>query len=136
MAGTALILALACQGCGGGGGATASGSGEVTSSVSTGASNGSATGTSSTATAPAAGGATQQSGVAKLSWNPPQEGAAGFKVYYGSAPGSYGTVLDVGLVQGYTVSGLAPGTYYFCVTTYDATGYESPRSNELYKTIN
>jgi len=75
------------------------------------------------------------SGVARLSWNPPQEGAAGFKVYYGTASGSYGTTLDVGLAQGYTVTGLAPGTYYFTVTTYDATGYESPRSNEVSKVV-
>lgn len=138
LAGTVLLLAVACQGCGGsgGGGAATGGAGEAPTSVSGGAPSGSGVSTPSGENTPGSGGVVVPAGVAKLSWNPPQEGAAGFKVYYGTASGSYGSVLDVGMVQGYTVSGLAPGTYYFSVTTYDATGYESPRSNEVSKTIN
>lgn len=139
LSGAVLILALICQGCGGGGGGAAStagtGGSEGTTVAAGGSGTGGTTGATSGATDPGSTSA-QPVGVAKLSWNAPQQGAAGFKVYYGSAPGTYGKAIDVGLAQGYTVSGLPAGTYYFAVTTYDATGSESPYSNEVTKSIN
>jgi len=63
---------------------------------------------------------------------------AGYRVYYGTAPGSYlqaaGAGIDVGNVVTHTVTGLASGTrYYFAVTAYDASNNESPFSNEVFK---
>ena len=57
--------------------------------------------------------------------------AAGYKVKYGTAPGSYTTAQDVGNVTNFTVTNLTNGTiYYFVVTAYNAGG-ESGYSNEL-----
>jgi hypothetical protein len=56
---------------------------------------------------------------------------AGYKVYYGTASGSYGTPVVVGLQTTYTVSGLAPGTYYFAVTAFNTSGAESGFSNQV-----
>ena len=44
-------------------------------------------------------------------------------------------MVDVGNVTTYTVSNLAPGTYYFVVTAYDSSNDESSFSNEASKTI-
>ncbi|MBI5198088.1 MAG: hypothetical protein HZA19_05700 [Nitrospirae bacterium] len=83
-------------------------------------------------------------GEAILSWEPPATNAdgtpltdlAGYKVYYGTASGSYGDFVDAGNVITYTVSNL-PETvaYYFAVTAYNTTGNESGYSNEASKTI-
>ena len=64
---------------------------------------------------------------------------AGFRVYFGTASGSYlqpfGQGVDVGKVTSYTVQGLTPGTrYYFAVTT-QVGGHESRYSNEAFKDI-
>ncbi len=65
---------------------------------------------------------------------------AKYRVYFGTASGAYqqgvGAGLDAGLNTGYTVSGLASGkTYYFAVTSVDATGAESAYSTEATKAI-
>jgi hypothetical protein len=49
--------------------------------------------------------------------------------------GTYSDVVDAGMTTSYTISGLAPGTYYFAVRAYDASGNESGYSNEASKTI-
>jgi len=64
---------------------------------------------------------------------------AGYRVYYGTGPGSYlqplGQGVDAGKVTSYTVQGLTSGTrYYFAVTTY-VGGSESTHSNEVFKDI-
>ncbi len=82
-------------------------------------------------------------GSATLSWTPPTTNTdgtaltdlAGFKVYYGTASGSYTQVVNVGYVTTYTVNNLTSGTYYFAVTAYDTSGYESGYSNQVSKTI-
>ena len=68
-----------------------------------------------------------------LAWNPNTEPTlAGYKVYYGTASGSYQTHLDVGLNATYTVTNLQDGgTYYFAVTAYDSSANESGYSNEV-----
>ena len=68
-----------------------------------------------------------------LAWDPNTEpDLAGYKVYYGTQPGIYGSVLDVGNVTQYTVTGLEPETrYYFSLTAYDTSRNESGFSAEV-----
>jgi hypothetical protein len=71
-----------------------------------------------------------------LSWNANTEpDLAGYKVRYGTASGSYGTIINIGDQTTYTVTGLGFGTYYFAVTAYDTSGNESGFSNEVSKMI-
>ncbi|WP_298436348.1 fibronectin type III domain-containing protein [Geobacter sp.] len=81
-------------------------------------------------------------GSATLAWDAPTDGngaplaaVSGYKIYYGTAPGNYTKTVNVGAVTTYAVTGLAPGTYYFNVTDYDASGNESGFANEVTKTI-
>src|SRR5206468_5545641 len=65
---------------------------------------------------------------------------SGYRVYFGTAPGTYlqpvGQGISVGNVTTYTVIGLASGTrYYFAVTDFDTLGQESSYSNEVFKDI-
>jgi hypothetical protein len=68
-----------------------------------------------------------------LAWDPNPEGnLAGYKVYYGTASGSYSIKVDVGNWTSLTISNLEAGrTYYFAATAYDTGGEESGKSNEL-----
>jgi len=53
----------------------------------------------------------------------------GYKVYVGTASGTYGTSIDVRNVITYTLTGLTPGQiYYIAVTAYDTSGIESTYS--------
>jgi hypothetical protein len=71
-------------------------------------------------------------GQANLAWNASTSAnVAGYKLYYGTSSGNYTNNIKVGMVTSYTVSGLAPRTYYFAVTAYDASGNESGYSNEV-----
>lgn len=73
---------------------------------------------------------------AVLSWNAsPQTNVAGYKLYYGTAPQVYTTVVNLGLQTSYSLTGLASGTYYFSVTAYNSSGQESGFSNEVSKAI-
>ena len=65
---------------------------------------------------------------------------SGYRVYYGSAPGTYlqaaGQGLDAGNLTSFGVTGLTSGNrYYFAVKAYDASGVESAFSNEAFKDI-
>ena len=110
---TANLLAA----CGGGGGETAAAPAT----------------TSSSSSAPAAGAS------ATLAWDPVMAaGVAGYRVYYGTAPGTYeqlaGQGIDVGASTTYTATGLGSGTvYYFAVTAYNNVNQESGYSNEVSK---
>jgi hypothetical protein len=62
----------------------------------------------------------------------------GYRIYYGTAPGTYlqpfGQGLSVENVTTYTQKGLSNGTrYYFAVTAFDTIGNESGYSNEVFK---
>jgi hypothetical protein len=113
--------------------ATAVASGSATISAISGSVSGMAT-----ITVPAA-----VSGGATLSWDDPTTntdgstltGLAGCKIYYGTSPGVYSAIIDAGNVTTYVINNLAPGTYYFAVTAYDASGNESGYSNEMSKII-
>jgi Viral BACON domain/Fibronectin type III domain len=79
---------------------------------------------------------TSTSTTATLTWNPvTSTGLSGYKVYVGTASGIYGPPINVGNVTSYVMSNLAVGTYYFVVTGYNASGSESPPSNEVSKSI-
>jgi len=80
---------------------------------------------------------TVTTGSAVLTWSANTEPTlAGYKVYIGTAPGSYGPPVAVGLNTTYTVGGLTSGkTYYFSVTAIDENGVEGPHSSEVFKAL-
>lgn len=65
----------------------------------------------------------------------PQLGVMGYKIHVGNKPGQYTQVIDVAKRNKYQFDGLADGTYYFAVTSYDTKGNQSPYSAEVSKTI-
>jgi hypothetical protein len=66
-----------------------------------------------------------------LAWDA-SDGAAGYKIYYGTTSNNYTTVVDVGTALTYTFSNLPDGnTYYFAATAYDASHLESDYSAEI-----
>jgi hypothetical protein len=88
-------------------------------------------------------------GVITLAWDAPTTNTDGsflnpatglslYKIYYGTAPLMYTTVVDVTNPGTTTISqalDLSSGTYYFTVTAVDTFGQESSYSNEVMKTI-
>lgn len=85
-------------------------------------------------------------GSATLSWTAPTQNddgsaltdLAGYKIYYGTATGSYQNTVRIdnpGLVT-YVVDNLTPDTYYFVSTAFNSNGVESVFSNEAVKTVN
>jgi hypothetical protein len=84
-------------------------------------------------------------GSATLSWTSPTTrtdgtaltNLAGFRIYYGTSPGTYPNMIPVanpGLTT-YVVPNLVSGTYYFVATSYDSTGVESAYTNVVSTTI-
>ena len=69
----------------------------------------------------------------KLAWdpNPPEENVKGYKIYYGSEPGSYDYVIDVGRATLKKVRLKKGYQYYFAVTAYDEYGQESEPAGPL-----
>ncbi len=73
-------------------------------------------------------------GTVSLTWDPVSDtDLAGYRVYYGTSPGSYPQSLDVGNVIQATVPSLTDcTTWYFAVKAYDAAGNLSASySNEV-----
>src|SRR5262245_6755610 len=67
-----------------------------------------------------------------LAWDAAtQSDLAGYKIYYSVEGRSDVTQIGVGNVTTYRVTGLEPGTYYFCVTAHYAYGSESGCSNTI-----
>jgi hypothetical protein len=66
-------------------------------------------------------------------WLPNSEpDVAGYRIYYGSPPGEYSEIADVGNVTRATIDGLTPGaTYRFYATCYNAAGLESDPSDTV-----
>ena len=64
---------------------------------------------------------------------------AGYKVYVGTASGTYsfpGSAFLPGEVTSYTVSNLPKGqTYFFAISAYDSAGNESTLSAEVSKSL-
>lgn len=81
------------------------------------------------------------SGTASLSWSTPTQNTdgttltdlVGYRIAYGTSPDALPNVIQVGQVNTYTVTGLAPGTYYFAIVTLAATAQSSP-SNTVSRT--
>ena len=82
-------------------------------------------------------------GQATLSWAVPTTNVdgtpltdlAGYKVYYGTTPGVYSSIV-VGNVTSHQIVGLTKGqNYYFTVTAYDMAGYESDFATVVSKLI-
>src|SRR5262245_34394106 len=71
-------------------------------------------------------------GTVALQWDP-ASGAAGYRVYYGTAAGNYTNQMDVGSATQATVSGLADCMpWYFAVKAYDPGGaFSTTYSNEV-----
>ncbi len=67
-----------------------------------------------------------------LAWDANTEpDLAGYRLYYGTASGSYPNRVDAGKQTTCTVDGLDPAkSYYFVVTAYNTSGQESGYSNE------
>lgn len=78
-------------------------------------------------------GRTAEAGGLTVAWDPPTDGiTTGYVIGYGTQPGSYTNVVDVGATLSFTVGGLADGTtYYFAVRAYSATGALSSYSVEV-----
>lgn len=83
-------------------------------------------------------------GSATLSWQAPTErtdgsaltNLAGYRIYYGNAPGNYSQSISLGSgLSTYVIDNLAGGTWYFTMTALDSTGLESARTNPVSKTI-
>src|SRR5690348_13446231 len=72
-------------------------------------------------------------GTLTLAWDASTDPAVvGYRLYEGIASETYTNVLDVGTDLMVSVSGLVAGqTYYFAVTAYDSSGFESPFSGEI-----
>jgi hypothetical protein len=87
--------------------------------------------------------ASSPTGTVALSWDVPLSetsaaplpNLAGYVIYYGTAPGAYSDAVDVGNTTAHTVTGLAPGIYYFTVTAYDVSGNETDFSGEVSRTV-
>lgn len=79
--------------------------------------------------------------TAVLSWDAVSvSDVGGYRVYYGTAPGTYiqsfGHGQNTGNVTSHAVTGLRSGTrYYFAVTAFNMAGLEGSFSNEVFKDI-
>jgi hypothetical protein len=77
-------------------------------------------------------------GSATLSWLPPTQNTdgsvltdlAGYRIYFGLTPDSLDQSVQItnAGISAYVIDGLAPGTWYFAVSAYDASGAESTLS--------
>lgn len=82
---------------------------------------------------------TLPTGAAELSWTVPTENTdntpltdlAGFKLYWGTAPGSYpnSVQLDNPGLMSYVIENLPYAHYYFVATAFNSMGRESAQSN-------
>jgi hypothetical protein len=72
-------------------------------------------------------------GWVQLAWDPNTEpDVAGYRIYYGSPPGKYNQVIDVGDVTTAKIDHLLVGqTYSFHATCYNTAGLESDPSNSV-----
>lgn len=83
--------------------------------------------------------------TARLSWTPPTQNIdgtaltnlAGYRISYGTSPTALAQTVQVSNpgVSAYSVTGLAPGTWYFAVRAYTSTGTEGVNSNIVSKVV-
>lgn len=68
---------------------------------------------------------------AYLTWSAGTGNITGYRVYYGTSPGSHTSFVEAGNTTSYTVTNLADGViYYFVIRAYNSYG-ESADSNEM-----
>jgi len=69
----------------------------------------------------------------KVTWSANKESdLAGYKVYYGTASGTYSSTVNVGNTTTYTIPSVSTGkTYYVAVTAYNSSSTESAKSTEV-----
>lgn len=71
----------------------------------------------------------------QVAWDPnPETDLAGYRLYFGTAPGTYSVVVDVSNVTSFTLTNdQFPNTaaYYFALTAYNTSSLESGYSNEV-----
>jgi len=89
--------------------------------------------------------APEGTGTATLSWQVPGsaadgsrlDGLAGYTIYYGTDPQALLHVVRVTDPDrtGYVIRGLAPGTYYFSIAAFTASGLQSGLSPPVTKII-
>ena len=80
-----------------------------------------------------------------MSWNPPRRNAdgsaianlAGYSIYYGRSSTNLNFTVNIPdpYVTTYTVDRLSPGTYYFRIVAFTATGIRSSATPMVSKTI-
>jgi hypothetical protein len=85
------------------------------------------------------------SGTVTLSWTPPTQNMdgsyltdlAGYNIYYGLKQGEYSNRINISNpgIATYVVTNLAPNTYYFVATSFNASGVESPYSSEVTRVV-
>lgn len=88
---------------------------------------------------------TPVAGSATLSWTPPTQNLdgtaltnlAGYRISYGASAAALIQTVQVAVpgATAYTISALAPGTYYFTVRAYTSNGTESSQSNVASRVI-
>lgn len=65
-------------------------------------------------------------------WDNAASEVSGYKIYRGSQPRMYDTVIDVGMTNSYDMRKIVPTVpYYWAITAYNALGFESDFSNEV-----
>ena len=70
-------------------------------------------------------------GTIKLAWDP-TPGASGYQIYYGTSPGNYSNVVDVGNTTQTTLTGIADCVdYYVAAKAYNGSGESAQFSSEL-----
>jgi hypothetical protein len=82
-------------------------------------------------------------GSVTLSWLPPTENTdgsvltdlAGYRIYFGLTPGSLDQSVQIknAGISAYVIDGLPPGTWYFAMTAYNASGVEGTLTQVLSK---
>jgi hypothetical protein len=92
------------------------------------------------------GSGTASTGSATLHWTPPTANTngttltnlAGYVINYGTSSTSLSSTIKVANagLSSYEIDGLAKGTYYFAITSYNSAGQASSMSTEVTKTIN
>lgn len=80
-----------------------------------------------------------------LAWTPPtrnEDGTpltdlAGYRIYYGTAPGEYSEVIELNSpgVTSYVIGNLSPGTYYLAMTSVNSVDLESRHTPEISFTL-
>ena len=84
-------------------------------------------------------------GTARVSWSQPDQNEdgspltdlAGYRIYYGNAPGDYDNTItiDNSFMSSYLIDNLGESDWYFAMTAFNSLGIESDYSDEVYTTI-